>query len=78
VALAGIENDSRVAKLDRAKFERAPREAIVHALDYIKRTAGSVEAYLIEAGFSKGEMERLRAALLKGPGAGAGKVHAKL
>jgi hypothetical protein len=32
MALAGIENDSRIATLDRAKFERAPAEAMRHAL----------------------------------------------
>jgi protein-tyrosine phosphatase len=80
VALAGIENDSRAAALDRAKFERAPAEAIRHALQHMRRTAGGVEAYLLGAGLTADEMRRLRAALLR-PGAAvaaAGGAHAKL
>lgn len=81
MALAGIENDSRVATLDRAKFERAPAEAMRHAFDHIKKTAGSVEGYLLGAGFSAGEMQRLRAALLRperGENGGGSGAQAKL
>lgn len=68
VALAGIEDDSRVAKLDRAKFERAPEEAMRHALRHIRRTYGGVEEYLLGAGLTTGEVGRLRAALLRPAG----------
>lgn len=52
-----------------------------HALRHIARTAGSVEAYLLEAGFSADDMQRLRAALLRPAAGGSGsssKVAAKL
>lgn len=71
VALAGIEDDSRVAKLDRAKFERAPAEAMRHALQHVKSAHGGVEAYLESAGVTKEQMRRIREALLR-PGAGGG------
>lgn len=63
VALAGIENDSRVVGLDRAKFERAPREAMLHGMKYLRQHYGSVEEYLDGAGFSVEEQARLRRAL---------------
>ncbi|KAI8463692.1 MAG: protein-tyrosine phosphatase-like protein [Monoraphidium minutum] len=71
VALAGIENDSRVAALDRAKFERAPAAAMRHALAHLRETAGGPEAYLLSAGLTAEELRRLRAALLR-PGAPGG------
>ncbi|GBF91640.1 hypothetical protein Rsub_03944 [Raphidocelis subcapitata] len=77
VALAGIENDSRVAALDRAKFERAPAAAMRHALRYVRDAAGGAERYLLDAGLSADEMARLRAALLR-PGSGGGGRPAKL
>eukprot|EP00775_Hariotina_reticulata_P010394 gene10394-10552_t len=64
VALAGLEENPKVTGLDRAKFERAPREAMHHALQFIKQRWGGVHQYLVEAGFGRDEQQQLRDALL--------------
>jgi hypothetical protein len=64
VALAGLEGDPRVTGLDRSKFERAPREAMEHALRYIEAKHGSVANYLAAAGFTPPEQQQLKEQLL--------------
>jgi protein tyrosine/serine phosphatase len=64
VALAGLEENPKVTGLDRAKFERAPREAMHHALQYIKEQYGGAQQYLVKAGFSPAEQEELQQLLL--------------
>lgn len=64
VALAGLEENPKVTGLDRAKFERAPREAMHHALQFIKQRWGGVSQYLVEAGFGLEEQQQLQDLLL--------------
>lgn len=64
VALAGLEENPRVTGLDRTKFERAPREAMHHALQFISEKFGGVQQYLVKAGFGLEEQEELRQLLL--------------
>lgn len=75
VALAGLEENSQVTGLDRSKFERAPREAMHHALQFIKEQYGGAQQYLVQAGFGLAEQEELRQLLLQDdtydPGAGS-------
>ncbi|KAF6253028.1 protein-tyrosine phosphatase-like protein [Scenedesmus sp. NREL 46B-D3] len=60
VALAGLEQNPKVTGLDRTKFERAPREAMHTALQFIRETYGSIPQYLTAAGFGQGEQQELR------------------
>lgn len=69
VALAGIEQDPQASGLDRSKFERAPREAMEHALEFIREQYGGVEQYLVQNGFNVAEQEELRQLLLESPAA---------
>jgi protein tyrosine/serine phosphatase len=64
VALAGLENDPNVTGLNRAVFERAPRAAMAHALEFLDAEAGGVQAYLERAGLGANEQNALRHALL--------------
>uniref|UniRef100_A0A383V676 Tyrosine specific protein phosphatases domain-containing protein n=1 Tax=Tetradesmus obliquus TaxID=3088 RepID=A0A383V676_TETOB len=68
VALAGLEENPKVTGLDREKFERAPREAMHAALQFIQETSGSIPQYLAAAGFGKAEQEELRQLLLRDGG----------
>lgn len=53
--------------LRRAKFERAPREAMADALDWLHSQPGSVAGYLTRAGLMPEEQEELRLLLLRQP-----------
>ncbi|KAF8073065.1 NUDT1 [Scenedesmus sp. PABB004] len=73
VALAGLEDNPKVSGLDRAAFERAPREAMHAALQMLRDEHGGVPAYLAAAGFGPDAQQALRDALLRQqPGSGGG------
>eukprot|EP00879_Flechtneria_rotunda_P007267 GHRR01007624.1.p1 GENE.GHRR01007624.1~~GHRR01007624.1.p1 ORF type:complete len:314 (+),score=78.04 GHRR01007624.1:841-1782(+) len=65
VALAGLEENPKVTGLDKQKFEKAPREAMHYALQYLKEAHGGIQQYLLNAGFSLDEQAELRALLLQ-------------
>ncbi|KAG2499238.1 hypothetical protein HYH03_002817 [Edaphochlamys debaryana] len=64
VALAGLEKREELAGLDRAKFERAPPEAMRATLEYVRRRYGSFSGYLTHIGFGPEKQRRLRELLL--------------
>jgi len=64
VALAGIEEQDEMQALDKAKFERAPREAMVHALAFMRDMAGAVPAYLDRCGAGGGCLEQREGAFV--------------
>lgn len=67
VALAGLEKHPDLKNLDRSKFERAPAEAMQHALKHLSAEYGGVLQYLEHIGFGIPKQERLRNALLLPP-----------
>ena len=68
VALAGLERMPELVDLNRAVFERAPREAMASALGHLRERYGGVRSYLDAIGFGRDRQRRLRDALAAADG----------
>jgi len=64
VALAGLEENPRLQGWIAPSSSESPREAMHHALQFIKQRWGGVSQYLVQAGFGLEEQQQLRDLLL--------------